>query len=121
MSKATLTTQKGTRILIEGSPSEIRELIARIEEGEMGGPSKVVSTKTKKRGGRRNTATDVILSFRDSSYFNKPKNLLEIRHSLAEQGMIYPTTTLSPLLLKLVRKRLLGRIKHEKKWCYVKR
>ncbi len=121
MPKVTLTTQGGTKILIDGTASEVKELIARIEERQEIDFSGSTKQKTRKQKGRKNTATGVILSFRESGYFNKPKNLLEIKASLAEQGMIYPTTTLSPLLLKLVRKRLLGRVKEKKRWSYVKR
>ena len=120
MAKAKITTSSGTVITIDGTASEVKEIITVVKQKE-DSPLKKVMSKKQREEKKTNTATDVILSFRESGYFNKPKKLLEIKKALEEQGMIYPVTTLSPILLKLVRKRLLGRIKEDKKWCYVKR
>jgi hypothetical protein len=120
MAKAKITTDSGTVITIDGTASEIQEIISIVKHKESS-PLKKIINKKQREETKINTATDVILSFRESGYFNKPKKLLDVKRALEEQGMIYPVTTLSPLLLKLVRKRLLGRIKEDKKWCYVKR
>jgi hypothetical protein len=120
MAKAKITTSSGTIITIDGTAAEVKEIISVIKHKEETHHRKVTSKKQRERK-KMNTATDVILSLRESGYFNKPKKLLEIKMALEEQGMIYPVTSLSPILLKLVRKRLLGRIKEDKKWSYVKR
>ena len=132
MAKALITTNAGTKISIEGSSSEIKEIIPVIKRLE-GGADRisdesavdygVFKNKRKRINSiqKSNTATDVILALREQDYFDKPKNLLEIKNALEEQGMIYPVTTLSPILLRLVRKRLIGRVKSDKRWCYVKR
>ncbi|MGA2916862.1 MAG: hypothetical protein ABSE89_12630 [Sedimentisphaerales bacterium] len=120
MAKAKITTNAGTIITIDGTASEIKEIISVVKQREDSHHKKAKS-KEQREGKKTNTATDVILSFRESGYFNKPKKLLEIKSALEEQGMIYPVTSLSPILLKLVRKRLLGRIKEDNTWSYVKR
>jgi hypothetical protein len=40
--------------------------------------------------------------------------------ALEEQGQFYPVTSLSPTVLRLVRKRELRRIKDKKRWLYVR-
>ncbi len=132
MAKALITTNAGTKISIEGTSSEIKEIIPIVKrlEGDAARISSEISidkgASIIKKEGRRSaqksdTATDVIKSLREQDYFNKPKTLLEIKNALEEQGMIYPVTTLSPILLRLVQKRQLGRIKSDKRWSYVKR
>jgi len=55
----------------------------------------------------------------DGGFFKKPKELSAIKIALQEQGHFYPITTLSGVLLRLVRKRDLRRIKDKKRWLYV--
>lgn len=121
MLKATITTKKGAKIVIEGTQSEIKELIASIESSSKETVKGKSAKKGKQQKEKSNTATDIILSLRESGYFSKPRSLTDIKKALAEQGMIYPITTLSGVLLRIVRKRFLGRIKEKNKWCYVKR
>jgi hypothetical protein len=55
----------------------------------------------------------------DGGFFKKPKELGAIKTALEEQGHYYPVTTLSPAVLRLVRKKQLRRIKDKKRWLYV--
>lgn len=125
MAKARITTSKGTKIFIEGEPSEINQILSTIKENESApvrnGESQSTGIRKRLSKQKNNTATDIIISLRETGYFNKPRTLVDIKNALQEQGMIYPMTTLSGVLLKQVRKRMLGRIKQDKKWCYVKR
>jgi hypothetical protein len=125
MAKAKITTSKGTKILIEGEPAEISQILTAIKSEESFSARNEVthSVGLRKRTiqQKNNTATDIVISLRETGYFDKPKTLLDIKNALEEQGMIYPMTTLSGVLLKQVRKRTLGRIKQNKKWSYVKR
>ncbi len=124
MPKATITTKTGTKIIIDGTPSEVKEMIshmAYIEGSPRKGAKWESARKSKQSKQKSNTATDIILSLSESGYFNKKRSLLDIKVALEEQGMIYPVTTLSSVLIALVRRRLLGRVKDNKKWCYVKR
>jgi hypothetical protein len=52
-------------------------------------------------------------------FFKKPKELGEIKKALEEQGHFYPRTSLSPMLIRLVRKKELRRLKDGKRWTYV--
>ena len=65
------------------------------------------------------SSANLISEFVETGFFAAPKELNAIRLALKEQGHFYPTTTLSPTLLRLVRKRQLRRIKENKRWVYV--
>jgi hypothetical protein len=123
MAKANILTKDGTKIVIEGTPEEVSSIVSVIKEkGQRRGPSKSTSdTKEKKGKSQKLSATDLILVLKDESFFDKPKALGDIKIALEEQGYYYPITTLSGVVLELVRKRELGRIKIDKKWGYVKR
>ena len=119
MAKAHIKNKDGTSILIEGSVSEVAELIRKIKGVETKIPK--ISTKSSKLKGKkreRTTMSDLIESFIDGGFFKKPKDLATIKVALAENGHIYPVTTISPILLRLVRKRHLRRIKENKRWLY---
>lgn len=117
MAKANLTTKSGTKIVIDGTTEEVAALVARFE-GVPKRPSRVTATKA--RQGRVKTGpVSLVGELMDGGFFKKPKGLSAIKLALAEQGHFYPVTTLSPILLSLVRKRLLRRIKEEKRWLYV--
>jgi hypothetical protein len=118
VAKATLTTKDGTRVVIEGSPEEVERLAERLS-----GPAKATKQTRPKNKSARSlpTATDAIMELKTEHFFNKPKALSEIKERLASRGMIYPLTSLSGVVLLLVRKRALGRVKKDGRWLYVAR
>ncbi len=116
MAKANIETKNGTKILVEGTSKEINEVISSIQRREQ-----LIERKRVLRKSRPETATSTIIELKDSGFFNKPKTIADIKVALAEKGMIYPSSSLSPILLRLVKKRRLSRIKKNKIWCYVKR
>jgi hypothetical protein len=52
-------------------------------------------------------------------FFGQPRELGVVRLALKEKGHFYPVTTLSPLMLRLVRRKELRRIKEKNRWTYV--
>ncbi|MBI3055426.1 MAG: hypothetical protein HYY77_15520, partial [Betaproteobacteria bacterium] len=54
----------------------------------------------------------------DGGFFKKPKDLGAVKIALEEMGHRYPVTTLSPVLLRLIRKRQLRRMREQKRWVY---
>jgi len=125
MAKASIKSKFGTSILIEGTDSEVARIVTLLEgrEGDETASKRRSSkpTMTKKReNNAKFNATDGILRLREEGFFNKQKTLLDIKRALEEQGLIYPLTTLSGVVLKQVRKRNLRRIKEKKNWEYVK-
>lgn len=117
MVKANIETKNGLKIVIEGTTEEITRVLSDIKRKE----EDAALRKSIREKKKKSSATDFILKFKDESFFNKPKTLVDIKKKLAENGLIYPVSTLSGILIGLVKRRELGRIKVGKVWGYVKR
>lgn len=118
MAKVHFTTRAGTRVVIEGDESEIAKLIALLE-GEPPKKADKLASAMRHKSKSRPTPVGLISELIDGAFFKKPKELGAIKLALEEQGHFYPVTTLSPALLRLVRKKQLRRIKDKKRWLYV--
>src|SRR5207302_22016 len=106
-------------ITIEGNESEVSTILATYERTSVVDQAKKAiarSRTTKKSEKGRQGASDLIVELREAGFFEKPKSLGEIAHALEEKGYLYPVTTLSGVVLGLVKKRELHRKKHEGKW-----
>jgi hypothetical protein len=129
MAKATLDLADGTRVIIEGSDEEVAALIDRLTTSPTARhqpPTPEGRTKSGKRGTVRPAGlpmgrgpTRYVLELRDEGFFSTKRTLGELRTKLEEGGHIYPLTSLSPVVTRLVRKRELRRIKEDRKWKYV--
>jgi hypothetical protein len=118
MAKAHITTKSGASIIIEGTTKEVAELVSQLKP--VGGtPLRGKQNKRKVAGQPKPILGDLIAELIDGGFFKKPKELGAIRNALEEQGHFYPATTLSPIMLRLVRRRQLRRIKDKKRWLYV--
>ena len=122
MAKAQLTTKLGTKVTIEGTSDEVANLLARVE-GEVlpsrARASAVHDAKPSRAKKILASPANLVSEFVETGFFSTPKELNAIRLALKEQEHFYPATTLSPTLLRLVRKRQLRRIKENKRWVYV--
>ncbi|HEY4480187.1 MAG TPA: hypothetical protein VJB58_01830 [Candidatus Paceibacterota bacterium] len=119
MAKAHITTKDGTKVTIEGTPQEVAALVVQMKGGISNDPPAPVKTGGKHKGQPKATPVNLISELIDGGFFKKPKGLGAIKIALEEQGHYYPVTSLSPALLRLVRKRQLRRIKDKKHWLYV--
>jgi hypothetical protein len=118
MAKAQITTPQGIQVKIDGTAAEITAVLRDLEKGTGSAPTPLRGKKKGKPG--RVLLVDQIGSMIDDGYFKKPKDLASIKSSLAEMGHHYPVTTLSPIMLRLVRTRSLRRIRGDnKRWVYV--
>src|SRR2546426_6675234 len=105
MAKAHLTTKTGTTILIEGSPKEVVAMVKQIEREQPSGEA--ISARRRQKTAKpasKPTPVNLISSLIDGGFFRKPKDLGSVKVALEEIGHFYPVTTLSPVLLRLVRK-----------------
>ena len=118
MAKAQLVTKDGTKVTLEGSHEEIAALIARLDGAASAGKARRPAP-TKAKGTSKPTLTGLLGDLIDSGFFKKPKGLGAIKAALEEAGHFYPVTTLSPIVLSLVRRKMLRRIKDKNKWTYV--
>jgi hypothetical protein len=120
MPKAIIKLEGGATVTVEGSVSEVAEIISRVKTEQ---PQRQSSARdeTKKTQKKKSAASSYIIELREAGFLDKPKGLGEIAKALEEKGHLYPLTTLSGVVLDLVRARQLGRRKHDRRWVYGKR
>jgi hypothetical protein len=119
MAKAHITTRTGVSIVVEGTPTEVAEIVAQLK-GVTSATAQGKRVQGKAANARsKPTLGNVIAELIDGGFFKKPKELSAIRNALQEHGHHYPMTTLSPVMLRLVRRRELRRLKDKKRWVYV--
>jgi hypothetical protein len=122
MAKARITTRSGSKVIIEGSPEEVASLLAILERAPAGDSAPKDTPRKKERrlqSNTKQTPTTLLAELADGGFFKKPKELSAIKTALQEQGHYYPVTSLSPAVLRAVRKRILRRIRDGKRWLYV--
>jgi hypothetical protein len=99
------------------SDEEFKRLKARLEKLEKA----VFVKKTAPQKFGKKSIMDQLKELKAENFFSKPKFLREIGERLAEKGYHYPLESLTEPLQRAVRRRILGRIKKDRKWAYVKR
>ena len=117
MAKAHISLDNGTKVTVEGTPAEVAALIAQFGSGATPPKhaKKTIPRKSTAKSGPINLVSELI----DGGFFKKPKELGAIKIALEEKGHYYPVTSLSPTLLRLIRKKQIRRIKDKKRWLYV--
>lgn len=119
MPTASITLRSGAKVVIEGTQTEVVELVARFQGGllpEAAAPERPAVRARTKPAGPISLIGDLI----DADFFSAPRELGAVKSALEAQGHFYPTTSLSPLMLRLVRGKQLRRIKTNKRWTYVR-
>jgi hypothetical protein len=123
MAKATVKSGSGAVITIEGTSAEVAEMLATFERSATVGRAKGVVARqqaSKKAAKKRSTAGELVMSLHEHGFFDEPKSLSQISDALEEQGHLYPVTTLSGVMLGLVKKKDLRRKKIDGRWAYGK-
>ena len=123
MAKATIKSKTGAVITVEGSESEVSNILTVFERTAAVGHARVVVTKrhaTQKEMKKRLAASDLVINLKEDGFFEKSKTLNDISKALEEQGYLYPVTSLSGIVLGLVQKKLLRRKKADGRWVYGK-
>lgn len=124
--KATIKT-KYSEIVVESDRQTIQEIISAVQRREefkerfLSGREKQVEKKGYGKKDVPTGATGAILKLKSEGFFGTKKSLADVQKELEKNGFIYPTTTLSPLLLKLVKRGELGRLSDGGNWVYVQR
>jgi len=123
MAKAELILFDGTKVIIDGSPEEITKVLGSLGSAQPPSKRAASSRPAAKRTARQNPApegpTAFILDLKKEGFFKERRSFNEIRKALEERGHIYPRTSISPVVIKLVRRKDLRRIKEGKRWAYV--
>jgi len=123
MAKATIKSSTGAVITVEGSEEEVSKILSAYEKTSVVGHAKQAiarSKATRRDEKKREGAGDLIIKLREEGFFNKPKGLGEVSEALEAEGFLYPTTSLSGVVLGLVKKRELRRKKVDGRWVYGK-
>jgi hypothetical protein len=120
MAKAQITLAGGIVVSVSGTPEEVTAVISRLQGG---GSTPKDSTSTTARSRPKNSSgrvqiTELIEQLIEAGFFKKPKDLAAVKVALEEMGHHYPVTTLSPTMLRQVRKRNLRRLKEGSRWVY---
>jgi hypothetical protein len=128
VAKANIVLPGGTKVTIEGTAEEVATLLEKFSADTTTSAPRRTASKSKgstKSGGdkkkpkARKGPTGLILALRDDGFFKARKTLPDIQKKLEEQGHIYAQTSLSPVLVRLVRSKELRRLKEKKGWVYV--
>ncbi len=122
MTKANIRLPNGTKIIVDGTPEEVAKTVKLMQGGFESNPKRTesVAKPTKKTEAPKQAGiVGRIRELNDDGFFKQQKTLKDIKNGLAEKGHIYPVTSLSPALVRLVRSRELRRLQHNKKWTYV--
>jgi len=115
MAKARITTAAGIKITIDGTPKEIATIIE-----DLRGKAEAMRSAPRSRKSKpgRVLLGDLIATLKDGGFFKKPRDLASVKSALEEMGHHYPVTTLSPVMLRKVRKQTLRRIREKGRWLY---
>jgi hypothetical protein len=118
MPKAVIAMKSGSTVTIEGSDEEVAALVSRLEGGQ-GTKSTPAKSRSSAQQKAKPTLTGLVEELVSEDFFSKPKELGAVKIALEERGHFYPTTTLSPIMLRFVKRRELRRIREKKHWAYV--
>jgi hypothetical protein len=116
MARATITIKSGAVVSIEGTEAEVAALVARLDAGDS---TRASAPRTRTVGGKP-TLSALVSALIEEGFFKEPRGLGAVKYELAARGHFYPVTSLSPLMVRLVRKKELRRLKEKKKWVYVR-
>lgn len=123
MAKATIKSKTGALITIEGTDKEVSDILGTFERTTAVGHAKAAVARDraeKKERKKRASVSDLVVMLKEEGFFDKPKGLTDISNALEEQGYLCPVTTLSGIMLGVVKKRLFRRKKVDGKWVYGK-
>jgi hypothetical protein len=118
MAKAHIITPDGVTIKIDGTTDEIAALVAKFRSTVKIAATPPGRGKNRRKGVQKVQLVDLVDSLIDGGFFKTPRDLAAVKAALAEMGHHYPVTTLSPAMLRKVRKRSLRRLKQDKRWVY---
>jgi len=126
MIKAHLTLPNGTKIHMEGDQEDIEKIISTFSDktSNQTKPAEKSPKRIKPKGQfrKRNALSGpkhLIINLIETNFFKERRKLSVIRTKLEEAGHIYPVTTISPALVRLVREKQLRRLKESGDWVYV--
>lgn len=120
MAKANFQLPDGTIITIDGTDTEIKNILS-IYQGKLG--TKKTSKKTVKQANvkkpKKEGPANLIRELIKEDFFKVKRGIQQVKTKLEEKGKIYDITVLSTPLIRLVRNKELRRLKEKDIWVYV--
>ena len=133
MAKGDFITKSGMKISLEGDANEIAEIILQIERREKRMAERklffedMLERKNRNRDAHNSSnasnknLTEFLISFINEGFFDKPRKIKKIMKKLGEEGICPPSTTVHPVLSRLVAHNKLKRERSENGiWEYMK-
>ncbi len=124
MAKANIVLPNGSKVDIEGTPDEIQKILEALGKSSHGDSTTTTDTPAPARIPRKKEKlglTGLLLELKTQGFFREKRSLKEIQERLESEGFIYPTTSIQPILLNLLKSRQIGRVKEDGTWKYVNR
>jgi hypothetical protein len=119
MPKGIMKLDTGGSVTVEGSEGEVSDILKKLIAASRATSARK-SVPEQSEVVKREGAPELVLELKKDNFFEKPKGLGEISAALEEKGFLYPLTSLSGVMLSLVKKRFLRRKKLDGKWVYGK-
>ena len=129
MAKADIKMSNGTHVTVDGTADEVKAILYALHSGKTPETSRKESKERRKTTKRKKPSpakpqkiegpqqyTDELIS---EGFFKTKRNISDVQCKLEELGHIYPLTSLSAPLLRLVKKKKIRRIKEKGNWVYV--
>jgi uncharacterized protein YneR len=126
MAEANLTLPDGTTVKVSGSPEEIAKLMALYGGASRAkkirkGIAKLRSSKKRGESIKKKGPINFILELKNEGFFKEKRSVIQVQKKLEEKGHIYSRAPIAVPLLRLVRKKELGRVREKDIWYYVHR
>lgn len=114
----------GGRAKVTGTPQEIAEVLRLAGMAATKAPhaQNLAETRLANAKGTRAGPMELISELKSVGFFAVERSIGEVQAKLRAGGNIYALTSLSPALIRLVRRRVLGRVRGARgRWVYVER
>lgn len=101
--------------------NDVRERLADLDARISYIETQVLYRRSRDNTTKKISISNFLLEFLKNGFFDIPRQLSDITMALSDIGYIYPSTSLTSPLQRMLKKRELGRIKKDGRWFYVKR
>lgn len=122
MAKAEIVLPSGAKVTVEGTEAEVRALVDHYS-GRLPTSRPVRPRRTQSRHSvvapSPSGPSNLIRGLIAEGFFSTKRTLASIQQRIAEQGHIYPQTSLSGVVINLTKNRELRRLKEKGAWVYV--
>nr|WP_276977399.1 hypothetical protein [Ferrimicrobium acidiphilum] len=121
MVKSEITLPGGAKVSVEGTPQEVEEVVRRLSGAPASHHVRPKGSAPRRRSAQPGTVSGYVVELKEDGVFKQARGLSEVRAALTQEGHVVPLTTLSGVMLNLVKQRHLRRVKEKGVWKYTNR